>query len=155
MSPEAVKERLTSALSLNAEQQGKLAAILGEAREQRQALADMPEEQRRQRGEKIREATRARIREILTPEQQAKYAEMAGGGGGAGEGRGTRPGRVWILGPDGKPKAIAVQLGIGDGGSTEIASGELTEGQEVLTGLITAPPPAGAPSSSTQPRLRL
>jgi multidrug efflux system membrane fusion protein len=86
MSPEAIKERLTTGLSLTEAQQKKLDPILQEARDQRRALADLPEEQRRPRGEKIREATRARIREILTPEQQAKYAEFARGGGSEGKG---------------------------------------------------------------------
>jgi multidrug efflux system membrane fusion protein len=98
MSPEAIKERLTTGLSLTEEQQKKLDPILQEARDQRRALGDLPEEQRRERGKKIREATRARIRAILTPEQQAKYAEFAGGGGGQGKG-GERP--------DGKGKKAA------------------------------------------------
>ena len=149
MSPEAIKERLTKSLSLTEEQQKKLDPILQEARDQRRALADLPDEQRRQRGEKIREATRARIREILTPEQQAKYAELAGGGGD----RGSRAGRVWVLGPDGKPKAVTLQLGVSDGNATEVVSGELAEGQEVLTGLLTPAPPASA--TPTQPRLRM
>jgi HlyD family secretion protein len=148
MSPEAIKERLTKSLSLTEEQQRKLDPILREAGDQRRALADLPEDQRRGRGEKIREAVRLRIREILTPEQQAKYAEFAGGGSAAG--RGARAGRVWVLGLDGKPTAITLQLGISDGSATEMLSGELTEGQEILTGLVTPASP-----SNTQPRLRL
>jgi len=154
LSPEAIKERLTKSLSLTEEQQKKLDPIVQEAGDQRRALADLPEDQRRQRGEKIREAVSMRIREITPPEPQAKYAESAGGA--SAEGRGARPGRAWVLGPDGKPKAVTLQLGISDGSTTEMLSGELTEGQETLTGLVTPAAPAGAPPpSSTQPRLRL
>jgi multidrug efflux system membrane fusion protein len=80
MTPEAIKERLTASLSLTPEQQKKLDPILREAGEQRRALVDLPEDERRQRGQQLREETRAKIRAILTPEQQAKYAESAGGG---------------------------------------------------------------------------
>jgi HlyD family secretion protein len=54
---------------------------------------------------------------------------------GAGPpGRGGLSGRVWILGPDGNPKPLAVQLGITDGSFTEVAEGDLTEGQELIVG---------------------
>ena len=55
-------------------------------------------------------------------------------------------GRVWTLGPDGRPVAIPVTLGITDGVSTEIVGGDLGEGRAVLVGLQagTAPAPSGA-----------
>jgi HlyD family secretion protein len=151
-SPEAMRERLVKGLGLSQEQQQKLDPILQESRQQFRALMaqDLPEEERRRRGQRIREATQARIREILTPEQQARYAEIAGGPAGAG---GARAGRVWILGPDGRPAAVMLQLGITDGTTTEVLTGPLVEGAEVLTGL--APGAAPTPTAPTQPRLRL
>ncbi len=154
---EAVRERLVTTYKLDEAQQQKLDAILQESRGQFAALQGLPEEQRQARMQKNREATRAKIREILTPEQRARYdAETGGGGAGGGGGRGAVPGRVWIQGPDGKPRAVQVMLGISDGASTEVVRGELTEGQEILTGTVGGPgqgtrpgaPPAG-------PRLRL
>lgn len=67
-----------------------------------------------------------------------------GGRGAAGGGSGNR---VWILGEDGSPKAIEVRLGLADGGATEIASGDIKEGTEVIVGLQAAngTKPAGAP----------
>ncbi len=59
-------------------------------------------------------------------------------------------GRVFILGPDGKPKAVTVQLGISDGSFTEVAGGELRDGQEVITGAGERP---GAAKPSGGPRL--
>ncbi len=65
--------------------------------------------------------------------------------------RGGLAGRVWLLGTDGKPKALTIQLGISDGNFTEILAGDLREGQEVIVGAAeqSAPRPGGGP------RLRL
>jgi hypothetical protein len=59
---------------------------------------------------------------------------------------------VWIVGADGKPAAVPVQLGIGDGTFTEVARGEIKEGQQVIVGLVAPGPP---PQPGTGPRLRL
>ncbi len=40
--------------------------------------------------------------------------------------------RLWILGPDGKPKAIEIMIGVTDGTFSEIISGEIKEGMEVI-----------------------
>jgi HlyD family secretion protein len=39
---------------------------------------------------------------------------------------------IWILGPDDKPKAVRVKLGITDGTSTAIDSSDLREGEQVI-----------------------
>ena len=39
-----------------------------------------------------------------------------------------------MVGPDGKPAALPLQLGIGDGTYTEVAKGEIKEGQQVIVG---------------------
>jgi HlyD family secretion protein len=149
---EEIRDRLVKQLSLTQEQQAKLEPILQDSRQQMMALRDLPEQERRTRGQKIREATRGKIRAVLTPPQQAKYDEMSPGGPPAGGGdRSGTPGRVYILDADGKPKAVSVVLGISDGSSTEVLQGDLKEGQEVVAGLGGArsgTPPAG-------PRLRL
>ncbi|MDP2794426.1 MAG: efflux RND transporter periplasmic adaptor subunit [Sulfurisoma sp.] len=60
-----------------------------------------------------------------------------------GQGRGSK---VWVLGDDGKPKAIEVQPGITDGTATEIINQDLAEGAEVIVGSgATAKPAATAP----------
>lgn len=44
-----------------------------------------------------------------------------------------RPRIVWVLGPDKKPVAKRIRIGITDGSSTEVVDGELKEGDQVIT----------------------
>jgi len=68
------------------------------------------------------------IRPLLNAEQQARLetlrTRMAGGG---------QRGVVWVL-RDGEPVQAPVQIGASDGQRTEILSGELREGDQVITG---------------------
>jgi HlyD family secretion protein len=160
-SPGEMRERLVTGLGLSAEQQTKLDPILADTRQQMSALRELAESEREPRAAKVREATRAKIRQILTPEQHAKYEELAGRdgrGAGAAFGGGGNPGRVWILDADGKPKAVALTLGISDGAATEVLRGDLKEGQEIITGLAAAGqnrPGTPGGSAPAGPRLRL
>jgi len=151
-------ERLVTALGLSAEQQKKLEPILADAREQMAALRDLPDGENRARAAKIREATRAKIRDILTAEQRAKYDQFAGRQrrGGAPVAGGT-PGRIWVLDADSKPKPVWLTLGLSDGTMTEVLAGDLKEGQEVITGIAGAQQNRTTPGSSggSAPRLRL
>jgi len=150
-SVEQIRDRLVKSLGLTPEQQKKLEPILQEGRERFRTLMmrNPTEGERRIEGQKIRESSREQIRAILTPDQRGKYdqqvAEQTGGRAGAGS-----SGRVWILGPDSKPLAVTVQLGISDSTYTEIVSGDLRDGQEVITGTGDRP---GAPRPAGGPRL--
>ena len=78
------------------------------------------------------------------------------GGGGPGGGRGAPgsgrgggpglPGRVFILGADGKPEPVQIRLGISDGTNTEVVEGPLKDKQEVIVGATTSPRPASGPA---------
>src|SRR5712664_2454639 len=149
---EQVRDRLVKELKLTEDQQKKLEPILQDGREQFRALQGLPDAERRPRAQKVREAQRARIREILTDAQKARYDEMAGSSGG--EGRGGVAGRVWVLGPDGKPAPVALNLGLSDGTSTEVLRGDVQEGQEVVVGTGAAGGRGAQPQQSA-PRLRL
>jgi len=146
---EQIRDRLVKSLGLTPEQVKKLEPILQEGRDKFRALMtrNPTEGERRIEGQKIRESSREQIRAILTPDQRGKYdqqvAEQAGGRAGAGS-----SGRVFLLGPDGKPAAVTVQLGISDGNFTEIVGGEVRDGQDVITGAGERPGatrPAGGP----------
>lgn len=104
----------------------------------------------------------------------AKNAKTAGGansqkGGGrmgpggvgavgpAGAVRGMVPkrdDRVWILGSDGKPKAVIVKVGITDGQATEISGEGLSEGMQVLVGVEDTKRPATTAAPLGGPRMR-
>jgi HlyD family secretion protein len=47
--------------------------------------------------------------------------------------RATQPGRVFVVGPDGKPQGVTVRIGATEGAATEIVSG-LEPGREVIIG---------------------
>jgi HlyD family secretion protein len=156
---EQIRERLVKGLALTEEQQKKLEPILQDSREQMGALRGLSisDSERQAKMQKIRENSRARIRELLTPAQQAKYDEMSPGGSGGGRGGGGA-GRVWIVGPDGKPASLNVTLGISDGSATEIVRGDVKEGQDVIVGVTGAAgrtPGQGQQPSGSAPRLRL
>jgi HlyD family secretion protein len=149
---EQIRERLVRELKLDEDQQKKLEPILQDSREQLRALQGLPEADRRARGQKIREASRTKIREILTDAQKTRYEEIAGAS--AGEGRAGIRGRVWVIGPDGKAVDVALTLGLSDGSATEILRGEIKEGQEVIVGLVGGGR-TGGPQPAPGPRIRL
>jgi HlyD family secretion protein len=155
---ERIRERLVQSLKLTEQQQKKLDPILEDSRTQMRALAGLSDQERQGRAQKIREASRARIREILTPEQQAKYDQESGARGRSA----TVPGRVWVVGVNGSPAVVSLTLGLTDGSMTEVVQGDLKEGQEVIVGLMGASggparqtPPGAAGGTPSGPRLRL
>ncbi len=135
--------RLIVELSLNAAQQEQLRAIGAEAREAAQRLRSQGagREELAAEAQRSRAAFNERLRGILTEEQKVKFAALQqeqrpGGGGGTN-------GRVWVLDEKGQPKALAVRYGATNGSMTEILSGELKEGQQVIVA-ATAPPARNA-----------
>jgi len=98
-------------------------------------------------------ALRFRPPGLETTERERPARPGGGSGPGGGRGGGAPAGRVWIVGADGKPAAVPVQLGIGDGTYTEVARGEIKEGQQVIVGVVAPGAPPQPPA--TGPRLRL
>ena len=128
----AVRERLTKELQLDAGQQAKLESILNETRDRIRAIATEDKGERRKQSERLRAESRARIAEILNPEQRKRYEEMTPGR--AGGGRVITGGRIWLLDESGKPKAVDVRIGLADGTYSELVGGELKEGTQVIVG---------------------
>ncbi len=146
---QARRARMVSELKLDASQQARLDEIFAELRSRLADLRDLPEPDRRARGERFRADMRQKINALLTPEQQRLYAEMVGADSGRG---GATSGRVYVQAADGKPREVRVRLGLTDGNATEIVGGELKEGDEVIVGNVERNAPASkAPTQG--PRL--
>ncbi|MCA3217172.1 MAG: efflux RND transporter periplasmic adaptor subunit [Burkholderiales bacterium] len=150
---EQFRQRLLTELKLDAEQQARLDPILAQTRNKFMAARDLPEEQRGKALAAARSESRARIEEILRPEQKARYAELvAEQAGRAGTNAGTMTrGRVWVL-VEGKPQAIDVRVGLTDGTMTEIAGDGIAEGTELLVGTVGASS-GPAPAKGGPPRM--
>ena len=79
-----------------------------------------------------REKFNARLLQILNPEQRTKYAEMTAA---RQSGTATTRGQLWVVGPDGQPQAVQVVFGASDGNQTEVVSGDIDEGQQLIVGV--------------------
>jgi HlyD family secretion protein len=126
-------ERIAMDLKLDDGQKKQLESL---AREVRQSVAvsgaaDTPEA-RRERGRLIAAQIGERLRPLLSGDQVTLLdtwletrAARAGGNG--------VPGRIYLVGSDGKPVLATVRLGATDGTMTEVLSGA-TEGQKAIIG---------------------
>jgi HlyD family secretion protein len=141
------RERLARELKLDAKQKARLEQIYADARPRLAKLREVESEaERRRLLERIRAEMRAQIREMLGAQQKAAYEKIAG----ARDARGAAAsGRVWIL-SQGEPQAVDLRLGLSDGTSTEVLSGPLKEGDQVVVGLLEA-----RTESPSGPRMRL
>jgi HlyD family secretion protein len=147
--PDVIVHRLTAALSLSADQQTQVRSILAEARREFQSLrsVSMTREQRRSRFGALRRKVSQRIRAVLTDKQRAVYVKLRRRRANRGRGQ------VWVLGPDGKPKAVRLRIGITDGAATEVVRGDLKAGQSVIVGVFRTQA-RNASSGRGRPRLR-
>lgn len=148
---QALRDRLVRDLGLSDNQAQALDAAFAELRSRIAALGpDLSEAQRRQAIDRLRAENRARIAALLTPEQRQRYQAMAPAGGGnatgGSEARAYRSQNMALV-------ALPLRIGISDGSYTEILSGPVKEGDEVVVGLQGAA--TTAPASSNAPRLRL
>jgi HlyD family secretion protein len=140
--PEERLKQLTAALRLTESQQNQVRVILSDAREKLEALrrqAATPEEIRRET-QAQRERTRNVVATLLAPEQREKYVRFAA----AQEGVAPLRGKVYVAGEKDKPQPVDLVLGISDGTFTEVVSGDLNTGQQVIIGVnLTASKTAG------------
>jgi HlyD family secretion protein len=146
-----LRERLVAELKLDADQQGKLDAIFAGMRDKFMAARDLPEAEKSKAQERNRAEIREKVAAMLTPEQKLRYDELGAQAAAARSGGGGGTGRIWIVGEDGKPKAVELRLGLTDGSMTEIVSGEIKDAQEVITGQQSA----ATPKASGMPGPRL
>ena len=93
---------------------------------------------RRERIRTARQLLEQRIASILTTAQKPVFEAIVARNADSRDGRTTQTGRVFIVGRDGKPEGVTVQLSATDGGSTEVVAG-LEAGAEVIVGGTTRP----------------
>ena len=119
-------ERLNRELSLTEEQRPKVEAALKASRQEIDEIREKakPEETRN----RIQSLLLQKIGGFLTEEQRRKFNELSK----SSLGEEQRPRRVWILSPEGKPVPVRIILGITNGTYSEVASGDLQEGMEVI-----------------------
>ena len=147
---QARRQKLVTDLKLDASQQARLDEIFAELRGKMVELREVPEADRRVRGERLRADVRQKINSMLNADQQQLYAEIVA----AETGRvAAGSGRVYVTGADGKPVEVRLRLGLTDGNSTEIVSGDVTEGAEVIVGTVTAGTSGKSAAAGGAPRL--
>ena len=119
-------ERLVKELNLTGDQQSKVEMILKASRQEFQEIREKskPEEARI----RIQNLIRQKIGGLLTEEQKKKLSELSQ----SLQGTERRPGRVWVLSPEGKSVPVSIVLGITDGTFSEVVTGNLQEGAEVV-----------------------
>jgi HlyD family secretion protein len=131
--PQARRQRLIDDLKLDTGQVARLDEIFAEMRARLADVRELPEDQRRPRAERVRADIRQRINAMLNAEQQKQYAEIVAGETGRFAGVGAGSGRVYVPVPAG-PKEVRLRTGLTDGNATEVVSGDLAVGQEVIVG---------------------
>ena len=131
--PEERLKQLTAALRLTESQQNQVRVILSDAREKLEALRrqDAPPEEIRRETQAQRERTRNVVATLLSPEQREKYVRFAA----AQEGGAPLRGKVYVAAEKDKPQPVDLVLGISDGTFTEVVSGDLSTGQQVIIGV--------------------
>jgi HlyD family secretion protein len=138
--------QLTEGLNLTQEQQSKVETILKASRSEIQEIREKskPEEARG----RIQRLIQQKILGLLTEEQRQKLKEL---NQTSTSERGT-PGKVWTLSPEGKPVSNSIVLGITNGAFSEVVSGDIKEGTEVIVEEISGK--KGRTQSATQPFTR-
>jgi len=101
-----------------------------------------------------KDSSRGTQQDSARSERRRQYAQGGGEGRGSGQGMGQGMaggtdqaamqrrmaargvGRLWVVNANKKLEPIIVRLGLSDGTFTEITSNKITEGQEVVTGVV-------------------
>jgi HlyD family secretion protein len=125
-------ETLKRELELTPAQEQQVIAIYRDMGQKMRQMRDSgtPFEELREEMAKLRRGAEEKIAAILTPDQRVKYDEMRGAASDAGPRRAT----VYVLGPNAEPKAVRIMVGITDGTNTQLVSGEIKAGEQVIVG---------------------
>jgi HlyD family secretion protein len=136
-------ERMTRALSLTADQQAKVRDIFKSMGEMGRTLREqgVPPQEMGARFGQLRQKAMAEVRDLLTDQQKTKFDALRSG---RGQQQAATVGRVYIAAADGTLKPVELRLGLDDGTATEVLTGALKPGDEVVTGIDKTKPAASA-----------
>src|SRR5262245_96023 len=150
-----MRATLVRDLALTPEQQGKLDTILDEARQSFGAARGQGGDDQAAGAQRRRARTeiREKIRAILTPDQQKRFDALQTAQDGTPTAATPTAARVYVPGPDGKPQAVSIMVGLSDGTYSEVVSGDVKAGQDVFVGSPSGG--AGRSNQTSGPRLRL
>jgi HlyD family secretion protein len=146
---QARRAKLVDELKLDAAQQARLDEMFGDLRAKMGELNEVREADRRPRAERLRAELRQKINSMLNPEQQKQYAAIVAAEAGRSV---PGSGRIYVVGDDGRPREVALRLGLSDGNATEVVGGDLADGAEVIVGNVDRNAPPARPAGGA-PRL--
>ncbi|MFP6747930.1 MAG: efflux RND transporter periplasmic adaptor subunit [Alphaproteobacteria bacterium] len=127
---ERIIKSLTEQLSLDEKQQTELRGFFEAARETLKGMymSGAGREELREAFTKVGQQVGQSIPTILKPGQLEIYRRIVA----ARNANPVRPGRVWLLDEDGRPRAVDLRIGASDGDFSEIVKGELSETDQVI-----------------------
>ncbi|OGP93104.1 MAG: hypothetical protein A2156_08195 [Deltaproteobacteria bacterium RBG_16_48_10] len=144
---QTVMERLNREINLTEEQKTKVEMIVKSSSQEIREIREKSQlEDARIR---IQSLLREKIWGLLTEEQKRKFNEMVQ----ASSFEERRPGRVYVFSQEGKALSTPVVLGITDGTFSEVVSGDLGEGTELIVEELSKKKNQG-PSSGSPPTMR-
>ncbi|MGE5253881.1 MAG: efflux RND transporter periplasmic adaptor subunit [Planctomycetaceae bacterium] len=151
--PEQILQKLKAELKLTPQQEAGVIRILKDALAEIQAAGKAGgAEEAATKAKELRAKNRVKIRSLLTEEQKKKYDQMIQR---PETSQGAAPVfRVWTPVRQGRPLSVEITTGISDGSYTEVTSGVLKEGQEVIVEAVAGNNKGASSSQARQPSMR-
>lgn len=130
-----LRERVASEVRPTAEQSAAIERILTEARSSAPGREPgLSDEERRAAMRGFRRDIQEKIAAALDPERRVRYEAIVAEVRQGAAADGGSPGRVFVIGGDGAPVAVALRVGVTDGSYTEVLGGSLKAGDGVIIG---------------------
>jgi HlyD family secretion protein len=144
-------ERLKAELNLSPPQQTAISHILADTQKEVQGAQKGSPETALAKVRQLSAFARSKIGSVLSEEQRKKFEQMP-------EQTGTQTilpkFKVWVPVPQKRPMPVEITTGISDGAYTEVLSGALQEGQEVILEAMGSSKGAATPASQTLPAFK-
>jgi HlyD family secretion protein len=141
-------DRLKAELNISPDQQAAISRLLGGTQKELHGARKASPENAPTKARELAALYRSKIRSVLTEEQRKKFDQMP-------EQTGTQTilpkFKIWVPVPQKRPMPVEITTGISDGAYTEVLSGPLQEGQEVILGAMGSGSKGGLPSAPQAP----